>query len=368
MAVADAPVLSQRRLNRILLARQLLLARRRMPVPAVVEHLVGMQSQSPRSAYIGLWARVSGFRPEALERLMLSRDAVRIVVMRSTIHLVTARECLALRELVQTAVARTSRHTNLRRHAGVNEAELAEAGRELVAAEPRTFAELGELLHARWPACDSTALAMGVRELVPLVQVPPRGLWTRGGEARHADAVAWLDGKPREQITLEGLLLRYLAAYGPASIPDAQAFTGLTGLRDVVERLRPQLRTFQDDVGRELFDLPDAPLPTARTRAPVRFLPEFDNVLLSHADRRRILPAGTLSLLSLGNGLKPALLVDGFVAGSWRLRRIRRSVTLEVRPFDPLGPRAREQVEGEGRQLLAFAAPKAERTAIAIGT
>ncbi len=366
--MAEAPVLSQRRLNRILLERQLLLSRRRMAVPAVVEHLVGMQSQSPRAAYIGLWARVSGFQPEALERLMLSRNAVRIVVMRSTIHLVTARDCLPLRELVQPAVARTSRHTNLRREAGVDEADLAEAGRTLVAAAPRTFAELGELLQARWPACDATALAMGVRELVPLVQVPPRGLWTSGGEARHADAEVWLDGKPRRRITLESLLLRYLAAYGPASALDAQAFTGLTGVRDVFARLRPRLRTFQDDTGRELFDLPDAPLPTARARAPARFLPEFDNVLLSHADRRRVLPDGTLSLLSLGNGLKPALLVDGFVAGSWKLHRTRRSAALEVRPFDTMHPRAREQVEEEGRRLLAFAAPTAERTAIEIAS
>jgi hypothetical protein len=297
---------------------------------------------------------------------MLSREAVRIVLMRSTIHLVTGRDCLPFRALVDPAVARTSRHTNLRREAGVDEAQLAEAGRELVVAEPRTFAELGELLQERWPACDPFALAMGVRELVPLVQVPPRGLWTSGGEARHVDARLWLDGRPQQPATLETLVLRYLAAYGPASIMDAQTFTGLTGLRDVFAGLRPQLRTFTDDTGRELFDLPDAPLPTARTRAPVRFLPEFDNILLSHADRRRILPDGTLSMLSLGNGLTPALLVDGFVAGSWKLLRARRAVTLQVRPFDSLPANARRDVEDEGRRLLAFTSPAAERASVAI--
>ena len=362
----DPDVLPPRRLNRILLARQLLLARRRIPAPEAIEHLVGIQSQTPRSAYVGLWTRVAGFRPEALERLMLSREAVRIVLMRSTIHLVTARDCLPFRELVQPAVARPSRHTTLRREAGVDEAQLAEAGRGLVEAQPLTFAELGERLQERWPACDPTALAMGVRELVPLVQVPPRALWTGGGEARHADARVWLDGHAQRPATLETLVLRYLAAYGPASILDAQTFTGLTGLRDVFGRIRPQLRTFLDDTGRELFDIPDAPLPTARTRAPARFLPEFDNVLLSHADRRRILPDGTLSMLSLGNGLTPALLVDGFVAGSWKLVRARRSATLQVRPFDTLPPRARVEVEEEGRRLLAFAAPAAERASIEI--
>jgi hypothetical protein len=364
--MTEPQVLSPRRLNRILLARQLLLARRRMSVPAAIEHLVGMQSQSPRSAYVGLWTRLSGFRPDALERLMVSREAVRIVLMRSTIHLVTARDCLPFRELVQTAVARTSRHTTLRRQAGVDDAELAEAGRELVDARPLTFAELGELLQERWPACDPIALAMGVRELVPLVQVPPRGLWTSGGEARHQSAAVWLERQPEQPATLETLVLRYLAAYGPASILDAQAFTGLTGLRKVFGPLRPYLRTFLDDTGRELFDLPDAPLPTARTRAPVRFLPEFDSVLLSHADRRRILPDGTLSLLSLGNGLTPALLVDGFVAGSWKLLRARRSVTLQVRPFEPLPAKVRADIEGEGRRLLAFAAPAAERADVVV--
>ena len=362
----EPQILSPRRLNRILLARQLLLARRRMPVPAAIEYLVGMQSQSPRSCYVGLWSRVSGFRPPALEGLMLSREAVRIALMRSTIHLVTARDCLPLRELVQPAVSRTTHHTNVRRNAGVDAQELARLGRELVDAEPRTLAELGELLHERWPACDPFALAMGVRELVPLVQAPPRGLWTSGGEARHVDAARWLEGRPPRPATLDTLVLRYLAAYGPASILDAQMFTGLTGLRDVFGRLRPQLRTFLDDTGRELYDLPDAPLPTARTRAPVRFLPEFDNVLLSHADRRRILPDGTLSLLSLGNGLTPALLVDGFVAGAWKLRRATRSVTLEVRPFERLPAQARLDVEEEGRRLLRFAAPAAERTAVTV--
>ena len=116
------------------------------------------------------------------------------------------------------------------------------------------------------------------------------------------------------------LVRRYLAAYGPASVLDAQTFTGLTGLREVFDGLRPELETFRDEAGGELFDLADAPRPMGRTRAPVRFLPEFDNILLSHARRERILPEGTMSLLSLGNGLKPAFLVDGFVAGTWRLR------------------------------------------------
>jgi hypothetical protein len=359
--------LSPRRLNRALLARQLLLRRRRLLPLAAIEHLVGIQAQSPRAAYTGLWTRLADFRADQLERLLEDRAAVRAALMRSTIHLVSAADCLELRALVQPAVSRSSRHQSARRAAGVPDEELAQAGRALVDEEPRTFRELGRLLAARWPECDPDALAMGVRELVLLVQVPPRGLWSRGGEARHAAAETWL-GRPALPPSADGLrrlVRRYLAAYGPASVADIQAFTGLTRLRDAVDALRTELVSFRDDAGRELLDVPGAPLPGPRTRAPARFLPEFDNVLLSHADRRRILPDGTLSMLSLGNGLSPAFLVDGYVAGSWRLERATRSVTLRVSAFEPLPAAARRELEAEGERLLRFAAPDADRRAVA---
>ena len=358
--MASTPVLSTVRLNRALLARQLLLRRRRITVLDAVEHLVGIQSQAPRAAYVGLWTRVAGFRPEALERLMLDRSVVRVALMRSTIHLVSARECIALRGLVRPAIVRTSRHSAARRAAGVRDAALERAGRALVDAEPRSMRDLGSLLRERWPACDADALAMGVRELVPLVQIPPRGLWHRGGVPTVAAAETWLRGVAQDELSMAGLVRRYLAAYGPATVLDAQAFTGLTGLRDVFAQLRPELVTFRDESGGELFDLPDAPRPAARTRVPPRFLPEFDNILLSHARRERILPEGTMSLLALGNGLRPAFLVDGFVAGTWRLRSTGRSTTLEVAPFERLSASARRQLEDEGRRLLAFAARGSE--------
>jgi DNA glycosylase AlkZ-like len=296
---------------------------------------------------------------------MLDRQAVRIALMRSTVHLVSARDCLPLRRLVQPAIARTSRHTTLRRASGVADAPLAAAGRRLLAEHPRTFHELGERLHARWPDCPADALAMGVRELVPLVQVPPRGLWRRGGAVRVADAEDWLPASAAAgRLAIGELVRRYLAAYGPASVRDVQMFTGLTGLRAVLEELRPQLRTFRDESACELFDLPDAPLPTARRPAPVRFLPEFDNVLLAHADRSRILPDGTMSLLSLGNGLRPAFLVDGFVAGSWRIVRRSRSAVLEMRPFEPPATAIRRELAAEAERLLAFTAAETEHRSV----
>jgi Winged helix DNA-binding domain len=360
------PVLSMLRLNRALLARQLLLRRRRISTLDAVEHLVGIQSQSPRAAYVGLWTRVAGFRPEALERLMLERSVVRVALMRSTIHLVSARDCLALRELVQPAIGRPSRHSAARRAAGIDDDELAKAGRALLEAEPRTFKDLGALLKERWPTCDADALAMGVRETVPLVQIPPRGLWHRGGVPSHAAAEAWLTDVRPARLSMSELVHRYLAAYGPASVLDAQTFTGVTGLREVFDGLRPGLRTFHDENRGELFDLANAPRPTGRARAPVRFLPEFDNILLSHARRERILPEGTMSLLVLGNGLRPAFLVDGFVAGTWKLRTARRSTTLEVEPFAPLPAAARRELEDEGRRLLAFAARGGERKTVSL--
>jgi hypothetical protein len=365
--MAASRPLSPRRLNRALLARQLLLRRRRVAPLAAVEHLVGIQAQTPRAAYTGLWTRLAGFRPEALEQLMLDREVVRVALMRSTIHLVSARDCLPLRALVQPAISRASRHSAARRAAGVSDDELERAGRRLVEQEPRTFRELGTLLGKRWPDCDPDALAMGVRELVPLVQVPPRGLWSRGGVPAHAAAESWLAGVRSAPLSREGLVRRYLAAYGPASVRDAQTFAGITGLRDAFEELRPELTTFRDEAGLELFDIPDAPRPAARTRAPVRFLPEFDNILLSHAKRDRILPDGTVSLLSLGNGLKPAFLVDGFVAGTWRLTTSGRTATLDVSPFEPLSLARRQEIEAEAGRFLAFAARGAKRTELALG-
>jgi hypothetical protein len=364
--VTAAPTLTTIRLNRALLARQLLLRRRRIHPLAAVEHLVGIQSQSPRAAYVGLWARVAGFHPQALERLLLDREVVRIALMRSTIHLVSARDCLPLRELARAAIERPSRHSAARRAAGVADEELEAAGRVLIEEQPRTFKELGAELRRRWPDCDADALAMGVRELVPLVQVPPRGLWSRGGVPAHAAAETWLDGVRPAPLSMAGLVRRYLAAYGPAGVHDAQTFIGVSGLRPVFEELRSELVPFRDEAGGELFDLPDAPRPMARTRAPARFLPEFDNVLLSHARRERILPEGTMSLLSLGNGLKPAFLLGGYVAGTWKLTTRRRTARLEVRPFERPSQPERRELEDEGRRLLAFAARGAERSELVV--
>jgi DNA glycosylase AlkZ-like len=357
-------LLGRRALNRALLDRQLLLHRVELPAVQTVEHLVGLQAQNPGSPYVALWTRLEGFRPEALSQLIADRGAVRIALMRSTIHLVTARDCLALRPVLQPVQDRflyggTPYGRNL---AGMDLEALVAAGRVLVEERPRTMAEIRTLLQERWPERDAASLAYAVRNLLPLVQVPPRGLWGKAGRPTLTTAESWL-GRPLEpDPSPEVMVERYLGAFGPASVADLQTWSGLTRLREVVERLRPRLRPFRDELGRELFDLPDAPRPDPDTPVPVRFLPDYDNVLLSHADRTRIVdPLHRQRVLDDNpNEALGSFLVDGFAAGTWKIVRQRRAATLMVDPFERLSGRDAAAVGEEGARLLAFVSPGAE--------
>lgn len=359
-----APVLTRRALNRALLERQLLLRRSKLGVPKVIEHLVGLQAQAPNPPYFGLWTRLEGFRQEELAALLLDRQVVRIVLMRGTIHLVTARDALRLRPLVQPMLERTllAHATYGRDIAGLDRDALVAAGRALMEAEPRTLTELGTLLAERWPERAPGSLAQTLRAFAPLVQVPPRGIWGVGGQTRCTTLESWL-GRPLDaSLSLEDLVLRYLAAFGPASIQDAQTWSGLTRLGDVIEGLRPRLRTFRDEEGRELFDLPDAPRPDEDTPAPVRFLPEFDNVLVSHDDRSRVISEEDRKRIATKNGMVPGgLLVDGFFRGTWKLRQGRGTTTLLIEPYKRLSAQERAAVEAEGERLLDFAAADAKQ-------
>lgn len=357
---SSATVLSQRSLNRALLERQLLLRRSKLSVEKTLQHLIGMQAQASNPPYFALWTRLEGFHPEALSRLISRRRAVRIALMRSTIHLVTARDCLPLRALLQPMLERSlfSSSPYGRALAGMDVPALVDAGRALVEEAPRTLLELGELLQARWPERDARSLAYAIRNLVPLVQVPPRGLWGIGGQAASTTAESWLGPDSGSESSLDALILRYLAAFGPASVKDVQTWSGLTRLREELEKLRPQLRTFRDEHGVELFDLLDAPLPEPDAPAPPRFLPDFDNVLLSHADRTRIISEEHRKAIATANGLFLAtFLVDGFVRGTWKLEQERERATLVLSPFTPLKKPERAALAEEGKRLLAFAAP-----------
>jgi hypothetical protein len=357
-----AEVLSKRALNRALLARQLLLQRVAMPVADAIEHLVGMQAQQPNDPYYGLWTRLDGFDPHELSTHIEQRRAVRIALMRGTIHLVTARDALQLRPLMQPVLERQIRGSAWWRAVGDMDVEaLAVAGRAVLEAEPRTNAQLGKALQERWPDRDANSMANAVRNFVPLVQVPPRGLWGKGGAPTSATVESWL-GKPlAARPSLSKLVLRYLGAFGPGSVRDAQAWCGLTRLSEVFERLRPQLRTFRDEQGVELFDLPDAPRPGADISAPVRFLPDYDNIALGHADRSRIYDERLRERQAASvNGLMfGGVLVDGFIDAIWKISRVGRTATLRVEALRRVSKAERAALDDEGTRFLEFATPQA---------
>ena len=354
-------VLTRRELNRTLLGRQMPLERRAMAAPEAIGHLVGMQAQNPLDPYIGLWSRLEGFDPEELSELVASGAVVRAWLMRGTIHLVTARDCLVLRPVMDSVIraALTAQRFG-QDTAAIDRSELAAAAREVIGRGPMTRAELGRALAERWPEVAPDALGLAASSLVPLLQVPPRGTWG----ATHRATMALVDeflGEPlTDDDSPDEAILRYLRTYGPAAPKDVRAWCYKTGLRDAIDRLRPELRTFRDESGTELLDVPDGELFEAELEAPPRFLPEYDNAVLSHDDRSRV--------IAPGNAERPwwkgTVLVDGFAAGTWRFERAEGPMTLAIAPWSEWPKRVRDQVAAEGERLLGFAAADAPRTGI----
>ncbi|MFC9821584.1 winged helix DNA-binding domain-containing protein [Streptomyces erythrochromogenes] len=342
------PVLDTRALNRATLARQLLLSRAEMSARDAVAHLLGLQAQNVKPPYFQLHARLAGFDPAELAGLMESREVVRMVTMRSTIHTHTAHDALTLRPLVQPARDREVDYFR-KGLVGVDLDRLADRARALVDSAPRTMAEIREDLLEEWPDADPQSLSVAARCRLPLVQVTPRGVWGRSGQVRLTTVENWLGEPAGAAQPVDDVVLRYLAAFGPASVKDMQTWAGLTRLREAFERLRPGLLAFRDENGVELFDLPDAPRPDAATPAPPRLLPEFDNLLLSHADRTRVVAPEVKGRSWTGNQAHCTLLVDGFLAGLWKLE----GAVLTVELFDRVSKAAEEEIVAEGEKLIA---------------
>jgi len=372
--------ISPRALNRATLARQLLLDRSAQTAAQAITHLAGLQAQAPLAPYVGLWTRLAAFRPDHLENLLNERGVLRAHLMRNTVHLVDTADYLRFRPLFQPPMDRALAGNWGRRLAGVDLAELREAAAVLLAETPLTRVALARALAPRWPGHDPAALAHAASHLLPLVQVPPRGRWGQSGPAAFMLASAWLDSRPPNppptppavptppvaqvpsapveySTVVEELVLRYLAAYGPATVADIQTWSGLTRLREVTERLGGRLRPLAGPDGAPLLDLADASAtPDPDTPAPPRFLPEYDNLLLSYAERSRVIPHSRPVPLPPGNGASGGtLLVDGCWRADWKI--IKDQGVLEVRPFVPLSAADRDAVAAEGQRLLGFVSP-----------
>ena len=347
-------VLSRRALNRATLARQYLLERSSAPAIDMIEHLGGMQSQAPLAPYMGLWTRLKDFAPDELSALTEQREVVRLHLMRNTVHLVSARDCLDWRALFYPLHAAKFSAQFRRGMAGVDRDALLRQAKRLLEEQPRTRGELAGLLAERWPEADPGALAYAATHHIALCQVPPRGIWGKNGPAAWAPVENWL-GAPLRPVPVDALVLRYLGAFGPATVADIQVWSGLTRLREVVERL--PLRMFRGEAGQALHDLPDASRPGEDVPAPPKFLPEYDNLLLSHADRTRIIPGNRAVPLPPGNGATAGtFLIDGTWQGTWQVR----GQTLSIQPFTKLRSPDRDALLTEAVQLCAFIAPQVE--------
>jgi hypothetical protein len=353
---ATATPISERALNRATLARQGLLERQPVDATAMLRHLIGLQGQVHSAPYVGLWSRLAAFTVADLEALLLNRRAVRATVMRSTLHVLLAEDFLAIRPLIDPIATRGFRTNHLKPLEGAEVEEVRAASRALLDAEALTPQALGRRLQARWPDIDPIALSMPARFLEPVVHVPPAGLWGATKAPELTRARRWLGRDPGPPIDFDALVLRYLAAFGPASGNDFNAWSGLSGGPAAMARLRGQLVALAGPDGRELFDLPEAPRPSEATPAPVRFLPDYDNVIVGYADRSRILPPVAAKGLWRANGLRPAFMVDGMVRGSWKLTA-GKAARLEVAWFEPLGRRAEAALRREGRALLEALLP-----------
>jgi Winged helix DNA-binding domain len=344
-------VLSERALNRATLARQHLLERAPLRAIDAIGHLAGMQSQAPLAPYVGLWTRLRDFAPGELATLTEERQVVRLQLMRNTVHLIGARDAHGWPALF-TPLKAAEFNANFRAGtAGADLSALLDQAGHLLMERPRSRAELGRLLAAHWPQSDPRALGYAATLHLVLCQVPPRGVWGKGGSATWTPLEDWL-GAPLGALPVDALVLRYLAAFGPASVADVQAWSGLTRLREVVERL--PVRAFRGQAGQTLYDLPDAPRPAEDAPAPPRFLPEYDNLLLSHSDRTRVIPHRRPVPLPPGNGATGGtFLIDGLWQGSWQLR----DQELRIRPFVELRPADRDALLAEAAGLCAFIAP-----------
>jgi hypothetical protein len=338
-----------------MLARQLLLARSSMAVPGAIEQLVGLQAQQPSAPYVGLWTRLQGFRRADLARLIEERQVIKATLMRSTLHLVSTADYLRLRATLQPVMTNAWEAIFKELKGNFDLGKLLDVARPYIAEEPRTFASITAKLQEEFPGYEAGALRYGVRTHLPLVQVPVAKQWSYPGNPQFTLAENWLNQPLPTEADMRTLTLRYLASFGPARVTDMQTWSGLPKLKANFDALRPELATYRDEQGVELFDLPDATLVEADAPAPERFLPEYDNILLSHSNRTRVVADQHRSRVFLpGLRVAATFLVDGFVAGVWRVEKTKGVATLTIEPFEALSESSRRALAEDAEGLVRF--------------
>ncbi|GAA2634369.1 winged helix DNA-binding domain-containing protein [Actinomadura fulvescens] len=348
-------MISLRGLNRTLLTRQFLVDRVPLTPVETIRHLVAVQGQEPNWPYIGLWTRLADFRHEDLATLLRERRVVRSTILRRTVHIADTDDFRWLRPTVDPIVrAAISSPYYADELAGLDLDELHKTGCALLAGRTLTRREFGRLMAERYPGRNGGRLASAVELMSAMAHGPEAGAWGRWGSPSSVSVTLAEEWSGRPMATAsdpERLVLRYLAAFGPAGVMDVQTWAGVTRLRAVMEGMRGQLRVVRDEDGRELYDLPDAPVADPERPVPVRFLPAFDNALLGHKDRRRVIDEeDRRRYAKVASGGVPMFLVDGFVQGVWTVR----GGTLTVAPFRPLRDEDAEAVLAEAERLRAF--------------
>src|SRR5262245_9796708 len=357
-------ILNLRELNRATLARQMLLEREKLSIPVAIERLVGLQAQLASAPYAGLWTRLSDFRREDLAREIEKRKVVKATMMRATLHLCTADDYTRFRTALKPLLIGAASAIAGRRGGDFDLDKVLKAARQFISEKPRSFAEISDMLTKLMPGTDVGAMRYSVRTHIPLVQVPINSGWSYSNRPEFTLAESWIGRPVSPEDNLRELMFRYLAAFGPASITDAQTWSGMK-LKETFEKLRPELKTYRGEVRTELFYLPDFSLPAEDVPAPVRFLPEYDNLLLSHSNRSRVIADEYRSKVYLpGLRVAATILVDGFVRGAWKIEKTGTAATLLIEPFDKLTKKDRAALTEEGERLVCFVEPNAKSVGV----
>lgn len=348
-------ILTLRELNRATLTRQNLLERQTISASDVIRQSIGIQAQRASSPYIALWSRLADFQRGRLSQPIETRQIVKATSLRATLHLLTRADYLHYHGAIQPALNKGRDSVLKQRDADFDEGRILKLARDFIGEQPRTFAEISAMLSDAYPDVDLGAMRYTVRTQLALVQVPIATGWSYSGKPQFALAEQWLESDIPKTVNHNDMILRYLGGFGPASVADFQRFTGLKGQNEYFQALGSKLVMYQDEVGRDLYDLPYMPLPSGDTPAPIRFLPEFDNVLLAHDKRTRILDDAYRAKVYLsGLRVRATVLVDGFVRGGWEIDKKRGTATLSIELFAPITASERETMRKQADSLARF--------------